>query len=496
MTSLAHFEKVAGVIELPHQAVIDGRLEPSVTGRTFDNVTPRNGTVINRIAECDAGDIDAAVTAARRAFDDGRWRKLHYRDKKRILFALADLMERDAEALAVLESLDVGKPIKDALSIDVPGSISTLRYYAEALDKVYGEVGPGTSDRFSFAVHEPLGVIGTIVPWNFPLLMAMWKVAPALAMGNSIVLKPAEQSPLTALKLGQLALEAGVPAGVLNVVPGFGATAGKALALHMDVDMIAFTGSGAVGRLLMQYSGQSNLKRVSLELGGKSPQIVFADCPDLNAAAFHAAWGIFFNQGEVCTAASRLLVHDTIAEDFVDRLIKIAKRIVPGDPLEPKTNFGAMVSAEQMQTALRYIEGAERDGAALRLGGKRARVESGGFYVEPTVFDKVAPGAALAREEVFGPVLAVTSFKQPDEALRLANDTVYGLAAGLWTRDISLAHRAAREIKAGLVWVNGWDACDMTMPFGGFKQSGFGRDRSLHALHKYADLKSVSITIR
>jgi gamma-glutamyl-gamma-aminobutyraldehyde dehydrogenase len=315
-------------------------------------------------------------------------------------------------------------------------------------------------------------------------------------MGNSVVLKPAEQSPLTALKLGQLALEAGIPAGVLNVVPGFGDRAGKALALHMDVDMIAFTGSGAVGRLLMQYSGQSNLKRVSLELGGKSPQIVFADCPDLNAAAFHAAWGIFFNQGEVCTAASRLLVQEDIADAFLDKLLMIARRIVPGDPLEPATKFGAMVSAEQMQTALRYIEDAARDGAALRLGGKRTRVDSGGFFVEPTVFDAVAPDAQLAREEVFGPVLAVSRFKEPDEALRLANDTVYGLAAGLWTRDINLAHRAAREIKAGLVWVNGWDACDITMPFGGFKQSGFGRDRSLHALHKYADLKSVSITIR
>ncbi|ODR98220.1 aldehyde dehydrogenase [Methyloceanibacter superfactus] len=496
MTSLAHFEQIASVIELPHQAVIDGRLQPSATGRSFENVTPRNGTVINRVAECDAADIDAAVSAARRAFEDGRWRNLHYREKKRILFALADLMERDAEILAVLESLDVGKPINDALSVDVPGAIRTLRYYAEALDKIYGEVGPGTGDRFSFTVEEPLGVVGAIVPWNFPLHMAMWKVAPALAMGNSVVLKPAEQSPMTALKLGQLALEAGLPPGVLNVVPGFGAAAGKALALHMDVDMIAFTGSGSVGRLLMQYSGQSNLKRVSLELGGKSPQIVFADCPDLNAAAFHAAWGIFFNQGEVCTAASRLLVQEDIADAFLDKLLMIAKRIVPGDPLEPATKFGAMVSAEQMQTALSYIEDAARDGAALRLGGNRVRVDSGGFFIEPTVFDAVAPDAQLAREEVFGPFLAVSRFKEPDEALRLANDTVYGLAAGLWTRDINLAHRAAREIKAGLVWINGWDACDITMPFGGFKQSGFGRDRSLHALHKYADLKSVSITIR
>lgn len=496
MTTLAHFETVAAAIKPPQDAVIDGHFKPSFSGKRFDNITPRNGTVINRVAACDATDVDAAVAAARRAFEDGRWRSLHYREKKRLLFALADLVERDAETLAVLESLDVGKPIKDALNIDVPQSVRTLRYYAEALDKIYGEVGPETSDRFSFAVHEPLGVIGAIVPWNFPLLMAMWKVAPALAMGNSVVLKPAEQSPLTALKLGELALEAGVPPGVLNVVPGFGETAGKALALHMDVDMIAFTGSGAVGRLLMQYSGQSNLKRVSLELGGKSPHIVFADCPDVNAAAFHAAWGIFFNQGEVCTAASRLLVHESIAEPFLDKLLMIAKRIVPGDPLEPSTNFGAMVSAEQMQTALRYIEGAARDGAALKLGGKRARVESGGFYVEPTVFDGVQPDASLAREEVFGPVLAVTRFKEPDEAIRLANGTVYGLAAGLWTRDVSLAHRAAREIKAGLVWVNGWDACDITMPFGGFKQSGFGRDRSLHALYKYADLKSVSITLR
>ena len=496
MTSLAYFEKIADVIELPQQAVIDGRLQSSVSGRTFENVTPRNGTVINRVAECDFADIDAAVRAARRAFEDGIWNDLHYREKKRILFALADLLERDAEILAVLESLDVGKPINDALSIDIPGAIRTLRYYAEALDKIYGEVGPGTSDRFSFTIEEPLGVVGAIVPWNFPLHMAMWKVAPALAMGNSVVLKPAEQSPMTALKLGQLALEAGLPAGVLNVIPGFGDKVGKALALHMDVDMIAFTGSGTVGRLLMQYSGRSNLKRVSLELGGKSPQVVFADCPDLNAAAFHAAWGIFFNQGEVCTAASRLLVHEDIADAFLDKLLVIAGCIVPGDPLEPATKFGAMVSAEQMDTALRYIEGAGREGASLRLGGKRARVETGGFFVEPTVFDAVAPDATLAREEVFGPVLAVTHFKDPDEALRLANDTVYGLAAGLWTRDLSLAHRAAREIKAGLVWVNGWDACDITMPFGGFKQSGFGRDRSLHALHKYADLKSVSITIR
>lgn len=495
MASLAHFETLASSLKLPGEAVIDGKTVQSVSGKTFANVTSRNGRVLNKVARCDAADIDSAVASARRAFEDGTWRRLHYRDKKRILFKLAELMERDAESLALLESLDVGKPITNALKGDIPQAIRTLRYYAEALDKIYGEVGPETPDRFSFAVHEPLGVIGAIVPWNFPLLMAMWKIAPALAMGNSVVLKPAEQSPLTALQIGALALEAGLPPGVLNVVPGFGEEAGKALALHGDVDMIAFTGSGEVGKLLMQYSGQSNLKRVSLELGGKSPHIVFADCPDLERAAREAAWAIFYNSGQVCTAGSRLLVQEGIADAFLDHLLEVARQIVAGDPLEPATRSGAMVSEEQMHRALRYIETAKDEGGKLALGGNRTRTESGGFYVEPTVFDRVAPEATLAREEVFGPVLAVTRFTEPEEAIRIANDTSYGLAAGLWTKDVTLAHRAAREIRSGLVWINGWDSCDITMPFGGFKQSGFGRDRSLHALYKYADLKSVSITL-
>ena len=377
MTSLAHFEALAGSLKLPGEAVIGGKTVASVSGKTFANVTPRNGRVLNHVAQCDAADVDAAVASARTAFETGPWRRLHYRDKKRVLFKLAELMERDAESLAVLESLDVGKPITNALKGDIPGSINTLRYYAEALDKIYGEVGPGTPDRFSFAVHEPLGVVGAIVPWNFPLLMAMWKIAPALAMGNSVILKPAEQSPLTALKIGELALEAGLPAGVLNIVPGFGAEAGKALALHNDVDMIAFTGSGAVGKLLMQYSGQSNLKRVSLELGGKSPHIVFDDCPDLERAATEAAWGIFYNSGQVCTAGSRLLVQAGIADEFFDRLIAVARRIVAGDPLEPATTSGAMVSEEQMQTALRYIETAKqrrrRAGARRQPDARRQR---------------------------------------------------------------------------------------------------------------------------
>jgi len=479
--------------DLPSLMVVDGRPSSAVSGETFDNTSSIDGSVLNSVAAGTDADVDRAVTCAREAFEDGRWRLLSPRDKKRVLHRLAEIMERDAEQLALLETLDTGKPIRDARSVDVPLAIGTTRYYAEAVDKIYGEVGPTPAGRVSYAVHEPLGVIGAIVPWNFPLHMAMWKVAPALAMGNSVVLKPAEQSPLTALRLGEMALEAGLPAGVLNVVPGYGHTAGKALALHHDVDMIAFTGSGTVGRLLMQYSGQSNLKRVSLELGGKSPQIVFGDCPDLDAAAQAAAWGVFYNQGQVCTAASRLLVERSIRDDFVEKVVAIARTISPGDPLDPATRFGAMVSEQQMQTALAHIETAQREGARTLLAGGRSRVESGGYYVAPAVFS-VEASNTLAREEVFGPVLGVMSFEDEREALRIANDTHYGLAAGVWTNDLARAHRVVSSLRAGLVWVNGWDACDITMPFGGFKQSGFGRDRSLHALQKYADLKSVSFS--
>ncbi len=495
MSSLAHFEQLAGAITLPHLAVIDGRDVPAHSGATFDNLSPRNGRRLNQIALCDDKDVDDAVAAARRAFEDKRWRDLHYRDKKRILFKLADLMQRDLETLALLESLDTGKPIRDTIGFDVPSAVRSLRYYAEALDKVHGEVGPETADRFSYAVHEPLGVIGAIVPWNFPLHLTMWKIAPAVAMGNSVVVKPAELTSMTALKLAELALEAGLPPGVLNVVTGKGGVAGKAIARHMDVDMLTFTGSGPVGRLLMTYAAESNLKRVSLELGGKSPHIIFADCPNLDAAATQAAFGTFYNQGEVCTAGSRLLVDTKIHDAFLEKLITQAKTFVPGDPLEPATNFGAMVSEEQMNTVLGYIDTAKNDGTDLVLGGNRVRAESGGYFIEPTIFDSVTPDSTLAQEEVFGPVLAVTPFQDANDALKIANKTIYGLAAGVWTRDINLAHRAAREIKAGLIWINGWDACDITMPFGGFKQSGFGRDRSMHALYKYADLKSVSMTI-
>ena len=480
----------------PDKAFIDGHWAASHSGRTFDNYSPRDGALINRIAACDAADVDAAVASARRAFADRRWRGLAPKQRKTILHRFADLMSEHAETLALLECLDTGKPINNTRGFDIGAAINTVRYYAEALDKIYGEVAPTPDDRLSYVVHEPLGVIGAVTPWNFPLHMAMWKVAPALAMGNSVVLKPAENASMSALYAAQLALEAGLPPGVWNVTPGLGTEAGEALALHMDVDMIAFTGSGPVGRQLLRASADSNLKRVSLELGGKSPQIVFADCDDLDQAAQNAAWGVFYNQGQVCTAASRLLVEASIKDEFLARVAAVARTIRVGDPFDPATRFGAMISERQMNTALDYIEKGLAEGGRLLAGGRRALSESGGYYVEPTLLDDIAPDNVLAQEEVFGPVLSVLSFEDEDEAYAIANGTVFGLAAGVWTGNVARAMRAVRALQAGLVWVNGWDACDITSPFGGVKQSGFGRDRSLHALYKYADLKAISISYK
>lgn len=485
----------ASKITLPSHLFIDGRRVDAISQKTFDNINPGTGEVLGAVAEGDAQDIDRAVASARKAFDSGVWSNMAPKDRKKILIRLADFMDDHKEELALLETLDVGKPIGDSLAVDVPSSANCMRWYGEACDKVYDEVAPSGPGAFATITREPIGVVAAVVPWNFPLLMTCWKLGPALAAGNSVVLKPAEQSPLTALRLAELAIEAGLPEGVLNVVPGFGPTAGKALGLHMDVDCLAFTGSGEVGKLFLQYSGQSNMKRVWLECGGKTPNVVFADCLDLKKAAEHAAIGIFYNQGEVCTAASRLIVQDTIKDEFLEEVLKVAATMQPGDPLDINTSLGALIEEKHMNRVLDYIDIGKSEGAKLLCGGERVLLNQGGFYVAPTIFDNVQNSMRIAQEEIFGPVLSTITFKDEDEAVSIANDTIYGLAACLWTGDLNRAIKLSRRIRAGNMWVNCWDGGDMTMPFGGYKQSGNGRDKSLHALDKYTETKSTWIDL-
>ncbi|HEY2557828.1 MAG TPA: aldehyde dehydrogenase [Diaminobutyricibacter sp.] len=478
------------------RAVIDGERTDAETvaiasgPSSFASVNPATGERITDVSLCGSADVDRAVGSARRAFEAGGWSRASATDRRGILLRLADLIDENSAELALLDSLEMGKPVAESASVDVPGASATFRWYAEAIDKVTGEVPATPAGSTALVSREPLGVVAAIVPWNFPLEIAAWKLAPALAVGNSVVLKPAAESSLSALRLGELALQAGLPAGALNVVPGPGSTVGEALGLHPGIDALTFTGSTAVAKRLLTYSGASNMKRLSLEAGGKSSNLIFADADDLPLAATKAAFGAFYNQGEVCSANSRILVQRAVADEFLELFIEAARAYAPGDPLNPASGSGALVSEAAANRVMTAVEQGARDGTVL-FGGNRVHVDGRGAFVEPTIIAGLAPAHPLEATEVFGPLATVTVFDDEDEAIRLANATDYGLAASLWTGNLARAHRVAGRLVAGTVSVNTVDALGLSTPFGGFRQSGFGRDLSIHALDNYVGLKTT-----
>lgn len=493
--SLSDAAALAGDLHLSTQAVIGGRRVDAASGETFTSYNPATGEALAEIADCGSVDVDAAVAAARAAVK-GPWGAMKPADRRRALIRFANLIDANATELAVLESLESGKPIVDTSGIDLPETVECIRWHAEAADKIYGQLSPSGPGVVSMIEREPVGVVAAVLPWNFPLLMAAWKIGPILATGNAVILKPAEQTSITTLRLAELALEAGLPDGVVNAVPGFGDPVGEPLGRHDDVDCVTFTGSTEVGRMFLRYAADSNLKRVLLECGGKSPAIVMPDADNLDAVADHVANAIFWNAGQNCSANSRLIVHSSLKDELLDLVQEKASEWIVGDPLDPTTRIGAIIEEPHMNKILENIEAAEGEGANLVFGGRQVRVETGGWFVEPTLFDGVTPEMRIASEEVFGPVLAVTSFDQPDEAIELANNTSYGLAASVFTSDVRTAHLASRRIKAGTVTVNCYGEGDITTPFGGYKLSGFGgRDNGLAAHDQYTELKTTWIDL-
>ncbi|QSE79288.1 aldehyde dehydrogenase [Rhodococcus koreensis] len=493
-TTLDDWTALAAAITPRRELFVDGAFRPAKSDETFDSINPATGELLARVSAADAPDVDAAVRSAREAFDSGIWSRSPASHRKRVLLRLAELILEHRHELALLDSLDMGKLVVEALTVDVPSAAALFTFYAEALDKIGGEIAPTDPGSLALVSREPLGVVAAVVPWNFPLDLAVWKLAPALAAGNSVVLKPAEQAPLSVLRLAELATEAGLPDGVLSVVPGLGATAGAALGLHPDVDVVAFTGSTETGKRFLRYAADSNLKQVWLECGGKSPNLVFADA-DLDEAVEKAVFGAFYNQGAVCSANSRLLVQESVAEQVTDALVRRASSIRPGNPLDPGSTLGAIVDEKHTRTVAGFIERARPDSRVL-LGGNRTTVDGRGCFVEPTILGDVAPTAEVVTQEVFGPVLTVQTFTDESDAIRMANDSIYGLAASVWTENLNRAHRVSSALRAGTVSVNTVDAISAQTPFGGFKQSGFGRDLSLHAMDKYTGLKTTWIRLR